>query len=138
MKKPLPRWLGHFHPLVVHFPIALLSVALLAEALALLLKKAELKIAATFCYTMGALSALPSSAFGWLLAASTSHRGDELMYHRWLGVSVAVLSLLLLRPFYTKPGLRLPILLLLAGLAGATGHLGGSLSYGSDWLDWPG
>jgi uncharacterized membrane protein/mono/diheme cytochrome c family protein len=138
MKRPLPKWLGRFHPMVVHFPLALLSVALLAELLAGLRKRDNLRTAATFCYTIGALSALPSAAFGWLLAASTSHHGDELFYHRWLGVALAALTLLLLRPFCTKPGLRLPILALLAALAGATGHLGGSLSYGSDWLDWPG
>lgn len=138
MKKPLPKWIGRFHPLVVHFPLALLSAALLAEILAGLRKKDGLRTAATFCYTIGALSAPPSAAFGWLLAASTSHRGDELFYHRWCGVALAALTVLLLRPFYTKPGLRLPILALLAALAGATGHLGGALSYGSDWLDWPG
>lgn len=138
MKKPVPKWLGHFHPLVVHFPLGLLTAALLAELLSRAMKKRELQSAASFCYTLGALAAVPSVAFGWLLAASTSNHGDELTYHRWLGVGTAALALLLLRPFYVKPGLRLPILLLLSALAGATGHLGGSLVYGSEWLDWPG
>ena len=137
LKKPLPRWLGHFHPLILHFPIALFSVAFLAEALARLLKKYQLQLTATFCLTLGALSSAPTAALGWLLAASTSHSGSDILYHRWLGVSVAVLSLLALKPFYSNPKLRLPILVLLAALVGVTGHLGGSLSYGSEWLDWP-
>ena len=137
LKKPLLRWMGHFHPLVLHFPIALFSVAFLAEALSRLLKKSELQLTATFCLTLGALSAAPTAGLGWLLAASTSHSGSDILYHRWLGVSVAVLSLLALKPFYSNPKLRLPILAFLAALVGATGHLGGSLSYGSEWLDWP-
>ncbi len=137
MKQPWPKWAGRFHPTVVHFPIALLTAALLAELLAKLLRKPELQPASTFCYTLGALSSVPSVAFGWLLAESTTHRGDELDYHRWLGVALAVVSLLGLRAFCTRPGTRLPLLLLLAALAGITGHLGGSLSYGTDWLALP-
>lgn len=134
---PLPRWLGHFHPLIIHFPLALFSVALLAELLARVFRKDELGTTATFCFTIGALSAVPSAALGWMLAASTSHSGDALDLHRWFGVGTAAFSVICLIPMYKKPGMRLLILLVIAGLAGFTGHMGGSLSYGSDWLDWP-
>ena len=138
MTQPWPKWIGRFHPTVVHFPIALLVAALVAEVLSKLLKKPELRPAATFCYTLGALGSVPSAAFGWLLAESTSHRGDDLFYHRWVGVAVVAVALLGLRAFYTRPGVRLPLLVLLAALACITGHFGGSLSYGSDWLALPG
>lgn len=134
---PLPRWLGHFHPLVIHFPLALLPVALLAELIARAFRRKELEITATFCFTIGAISTVPSASMGWLLAESTSHSGESLDLHRWLGVATASLAVLSLIPIYKNPRLRLPLLLLIAALAGATGHMGGSLSYGSDWLDWP-
>ncbi|QDV05092.1 Planctomycete cytochrome C [Planctomycetes bacterium Poly30] len=137
MKQPWPKWLGRFHPTIVHFPIALLTAAFLAELLARVLRKPQLHHAATFSYTLGALSTVPSAAFGWLLAESTTHRGHELDDHRWLGVAVATVAVLGMTVFYRKPGLRLPLLALLAVLVGITGHLGGSLSYGSDWLSPP-
>ncbi|MEM8709533.1 MAG: DUF2231 domain-containing protein [Planctomycetota bacterium] len=136
-KQPWPRWVGRFHPLIIHFPIALLAAALLAELAAAFLRRAELRPAATFCYVLGALSATPAAACGWLLAESTSHRGDTLDFHRWLGVAVAAISVAGLGLFLKRPRWRLPILMLLAGLSGVTGHLGGELSYGSDWLTLP-
>lgn len=137
MKQPWPKWLGRFHPTLVHFPIALLTAAFLAELLARLLRRPQLQHAASFSYTLGALGSVPSAAFGWLLAESTTHRGNELDYHRWLGVAVATVAILGMTVFYRKPGARLPLLALLAVLVGITGHLGGSLSYGSDWLNPP-
>lgn len=137
MKRPWPRWVGRFHPLIVHFPIALLAAALLAELAAAFLRRAELRPAATFCYVLGALSATPAAACGWLLAESTSHRGNTLDVHRWLGVGVALIAMAGLGLFLKRPRWRLPILMLLAGLSGVTGHLGGELSYGSDWLNLP-
>ena len=90
------RWLSHFHPLVVHFPVALLTAALIAELLAGISGHTGLRTAATFCLALGAFSALPTAGLGWLLAENSSHRGSELFNHRWLGVSTAVLSLLVL------------------------------------------
>ena len=138
MQASLPRWLSHFHPMIVHFPVALLVSALLAELLARISDSRGLRTAATFCLALGALSALPSAGLGWLLAANTSHQGSELLYHRWLGVSTAVLSLLVLWGGHRRPGLRLLMLLAIAGLVGATGHTGSTLAYGASWLQWPG
>jgi len=137
-RSPLIRWLGHFHPLVVHFPIGLLSAALLAELLFLFSGRSGLKTAATFCLSVGAIAALPAALLGWLLAVDTPSLGDSADLHRWLGVSTAVLSLIVLFVAHRKPRWRLPLLLLIAVLVGVTGHTGGLLAYGADWLDWPG
>ncbi len=131
-------WVSHFHPVMVHFPVALLVAAALAELLARLSGSRGLRTAATFCLTLGALSALPSAGLGWLLAEGASHQGRELLHHRWLGVSTAVFSLVVLWGGAKRPALRLLMLLALAGLVGATGHTGGTLTYGVKWLQWPG
>ena len=138
LQSPPLRWVSHFHPMVVHFPVALLVAALLAELLARLSGSVQLRATATFCLALGTLAALPSAGLGWLLAANTSHHGSELLYHRWLGVSTAVLPLLVLWLGSVRPRHRLLMLLVLAGLVGATGHTGSMLVYGASWLEWPG
>ena len=56
--------------------------------------------------------------------------GDTLFWHRWLGVSVAVLALAGI--FVTSRGGRVAkgYGLLVAGVLGLAGHLGGSLTHG--------
>tara|TARA_R110002096_G_scaffold148366_1_gene308997 strand:+ start:5546 stop:6409 length:864 start_codon:yes stop_codon:yes gene_type:complete len=131
------RWLSHFHPAIVHFPIALLMAAALAALLARFSSHEGLQTATTFCLWMGAVSAPPAAALGWLLAANSSHRGDDLELHRWLGVSVAVLSMVALYIQLRRPKWLLPVLFVLAALVGITGHTGGSLTFGPTWFDWP-
>ena len=83
---------------------------------------------------LGALSALPSAYLGWMLAENTSHSGFELELHRWLGASTALLAVIAWFASRRWPQRRLLILLVLAGVVGATGHTGGVLSYGAAWL----
>jgi uncharacterized membrane protein len=56
----LPEWAPNIHPLLVHFPIALLFAAVLLDAIALLFRKKNpaLHIGAVIVYVMGALGAL--------------------------------------------------------------------------------
>ncbi len=137
MQHPLVRWVSHFHPMIVHFPVALLVSSLIAEVLARRSNSSGLRAAASFCLALGALSAVPSAALGWLLAEHTSHHGRELFLHRWLGTATVVVSLVTLWLGRGRPGLRLALLLVVAGLVSATGHLGATMSYGADWLQWP-
>ena len=130
------RWAGHFHPLLVHFPIALLSLAPLAELMALLFGVSRLKDTASFMLVVGALSAIPAASLGWLLSLETS-ASDGLELHRWLGVSTAVLALLLSATLGRHPKWRLPGMLIVALLVGLTGHIGGGLSWGESWLAFP-
>jgi uncharacterized membrane protein len=127
-------WLGHLHPLIVHFPLALLLAAFLAEALGRVRPACETTSAARFCLALGATSAIPAASLGWLLAEELSHRGLELELHRWLGVTVAIGSILVWRGGRRWPQRHLELLLVLAAVLGATGHTGGVLSYGADWL----
>ena len=133
----LLRWISHFHPLIVHFPIGLLTAAFLAELLYRLRPSWRTDSAATFCLALGALSSVPSAALGWLLAAHTSHSGFELDVHRWLGTLTAALALFAWWGVCRWPNRRLLLLLILAAIVGAVGHTGGALSFGSDWLKPP-
>ena len=138
-RSPWRTWLGKLHPLVVHFPIALLVVALLAE----LLRK---RGTACFLLVLGAGGAVLSSLLGWIAAETirSSSRAELLYLHRWSGIGLSVLTLVaaLLYPLWTREeqGSRLRVrilLLLLVILVSLAGHFGGELAWGKGYLDPP-
>src|SRR5436190_1766763 len=67
--KPAWHFAGVFHPAVVHFPIALLTVAALMEALAIVrarsVKSAAMSQTALTCLLLGAAGAVVAATLGW-------------------------------------------------------------------------
>ncbi|MGB5356934.1 MAG: c-type cytochrome domain-containing protein [Eudoraea sp.] len=129
---PLLNWLGKLHPLILHFPIVLLlGLALLAFF------KKHIPPA---LFRITVLSVLLTAISGFFLASEITDKGDLLVRHQWLGGGLAILSAL----WYafedeisqkkiiknTFPGL---IILLVLG----TGHYGGMITHGEDFLDFP-
>ena len=70
----LPDWLPNVHPLVVHFPIALLVVAALVDAVALVVRRTYpwVRASAVGLYALGALGA----AAGFLTGRDASDEVD--------------------------------------------------------------
>jgi YHS domain-containing protein/uncharacterized membrane protein len=139
--------LGRFHPIAIHFPIALLVSAALARCLMLMGWVGWAAPAVRFCVLLGGVSAVGAAVLGWLNAgypAEGEALGDVLFNHRWLGVSTAVMGVLLIvlvekeARCPSKALSRLTTLALLvgAGLVGATGHFGGIMVFGPDYLPW--
>ena len=127
-------WVGRLHPMVAHFPIALLLVAVLALALGA-------RSSARFCVHVGAASAVAAAALGWINALDV-RASWMLTTHRWLGVATALLALALawllergLRSGAARPdGLTRAVLCVCALAVAATGFFGGSLIHGLDHL----
>lgn len=139
------QYVGHSHPVVVHFPIALLLAALLAELLFLVTRSPGLGGASAFCAVLGCLGAAASCASGWIFADLEGYRDSHavMFVHRWGGIAATALSalavLLLLRARKSE-GSRLPYLLVLlvcAALVSLVGHYGGVLVYGEEHLPLP-
>jgi hypothetical protein len=136
------RWLGKFHLLIVHFPIALLAAATAGELWSVWKGGRAPSPAVRFCVGLAAASAVPAVALGWLLALGLHGPSGLLALHRWLGtaagacaVVVAVYSELDARRGVRGWGTRA---LLLAGalLVGITAHFGGLLVHGRGFFDW--
>lgn len=97
--KPMPqrlvRWLGRWHPAVVHFPIALFLVAAVLEAAAVWGRRAWLTDGTRVLIALAALSAIGAAALGWLAMGLPGPVEDAThTLHRWLGTGIAALGLL--------------------------------------------
>ncbi len=140
----LTRLIGHSHSALVHFPIAFLYGAALAELLLLLGwgSLQSLVPARRFCIVLAAVSAIPAAVVGWI-AADSVRPELTLTQHRWLGVTCAVLCLACLFASNQRQGKaadhpwhrRARILIFLtAVIIAITGHLGGVLTFGEAYF----
>jgi uncharacterized membrane protein len=131
--------IGHFHPVIVHLPIGILIVALLLQWLSRKEKYAAVKQAIPIVLLWGSIAALVACITGYFLSESDDYDRSLVNWHMWMGIGVMLVSAIL----YTKeknPAVEVPKKLLSLGLLGLlmiTGHLGGSLTHGSDYLTKP-
>jgi hypothetical protein len=138
----LLRWLGKFHLLMLHFPIALILVAGIGEAWSIWKRNPIPPKSLRFCLCMGAIAAVPTAGLGWLFAAAGNGVDSPqlLMFHRWLGTTTAVW--LVLTAVYAEREARRGLrswrvrLLVMCGLVitALTAHLGGLLAHGGDYF----
>ena len=139
-------WLGHFHPLVLHFPIVLLLVALAFEAARLpglrrLLPRPDAATVTTIL-GWGALGCTLALVCGWLLAQGGGYEADLLGRHLWAGAATALGANLALIMRLSSQTIGTGFL---SGLANLTltvtcasltlaGHYGASLTHGEGYL----
>jgi uncharacterized membrane protein len=146
---PLPqriwKFQGLFHPATTHFPVALLTVSALFVLLSFM-RPDTCEPVAFHCLWIGAVGAIVASAAGWSYAehegygaaATFDVQNSAIDRHRWLGIGVAVLSIVLIPvALYVRRtedfGMRLIWLagsLLLMGAVAIVGYQGGELTYG--------
>jgi uncharacterized membrane protein len=133
------EFLGRFHPVFVHLPIGILLLACTCILLSFRANFVSLKPAISIMLLLGTLSAFVSCLTGYLLASGGDYDVKLVSNHQWMGISVAVLSTGLWI-IYNKVesnvvlGAISGILILLISI---TGHMGGSLTHGSDYLTAP-
>ena len=137
--------LGRLHPLIVHFPIGLLVVAVFLESLTLGGRRPGLREGIAWLVRLGAASAVLAALFGWLLATTDEITGDLVGYHQWLGIATAALALgaayLLGRAEkkkeendYSLLWAYRSVLTLSVLCLTVAGHLGASLTHGPEYL----
>jgi uncharacterized membrane protein len=131
---------GRFHPLLVHFPIALVLIAAVAELVFLTTRVPEWHMVAAANIRAGAAFAVASAGAGWILASSRIVEASPILeWHRWLGGAAAVAAVAAAlataemdrRP---KPWLYRIVLFWAAALVAVAGHFGALLVWGADFL----
>ena len=135
---------GRFHPLFVHLPIGILLIAFLFEVLSKSRRYKKLDIAVQPALLCGAFAAVASVISGYFLSQEGGYEDRLLNLHRNFGIATAAFSVLLY--FIRKNSalkfpdkkkrklariiLFLPLMILLV----STGHFGGSLTHGEEYL----
>ena len=138
---PSPDWWGALnglHPIVIHFPIALVITAAIVEFIAMLARKERPTQFTVISLVVAALAGAVASWSGWGLADEGYGGGWSLTLHRWLGVGtsglIILLAILALVAWYgakawATASVRAGILVA-AGLVAATAHFGGDMVWG--------
>lgn len=135
---PLP--MENIHPLIVHFPIALLLTALLLDGLAIVIKRPGFHRVALWNLSLGTLGAAAAVWSGYQAADIAKHSFEihqVMELHRKLGIATLILGALIVgwrlmkRDRFTTRGraLTLAVMLVMAGTLGFGAHLGGRLVY---------
>lgn len=135
----ITEFFGHFHPVVVHLPIGILLVALLLQWLSGKERFSSFKTVIPVVLLCGTITALVSCITGYLLSITDAYDKTLVSWHMWMGIAVLVVSLLLYikvrNPLFVINKNLLSVSLLI--LVFVAGHLGGSLTHGSDYFTRP-
>ncbi|MBS0195243.1 MAG: hypothetical protein JSR77_00635 [Planctomycetes bacterium] len=139
------RVAARLHPVVVHFPIALLLTAAGVELWRIARRGVTPATTALTCCGLAVPAAAAAAVAGWLHADLESHAktlGPAMELHRWVAIGASVAALiawwlgLIAR---TPANLRARrwwvfVLFVSAGGMGASGHLGGSMVWGDGYI----
>lgn len=133
--------IGRLHPLIVHFPIALVIIAALAESGASLTRDWRWRLVAYANLRAAALFAIAAAFAGWRLAVAPGGSTAVVEWHRWLGVGAAATTVAAALATVGDDGRSLvagwtyrAALMSAAVLVIVTAHLGGVLVWGADFL----
>ncbi len=142
----LLTFIGKFHPLLIHFPIALVLSALLFTGLSMFFKVEIFDTLSVYLIYFAALSAVAAAILGLIAGSNASYPSflvSSFEWHRILGISTTIVTFITAYFGYRqlsqdKTGgivtYRL-FLLINAVLVGITGHLGATLVYGIDYFN---
>ena len=133
--------IGRLHPLIVHFPIALVVIAGLAESGSWLTRDRRWHLFAFANIRLGAVFAIAAAFAGWRLAVGPGDSTALVEWHRWLGVCAAATTAAaalattnddrqsLVAEWIYRAALTSATVLVIV-----TAHLGGVLVWGADFL----
>jgi len=133
--------IGRFHPLLIHFPIALAIAAAAAEAAATVTKSARWRTVAVGNVRAAAVFAVAAAIAGWRLSLSPIVEPSSILeWHRWLGTmaAAAIVVAACATPVIAR-GTRATWVYRAAlfgagALVAVAGHLGAALVWGADFL----
>ena len=133
------QFIGRFHLLTLHFPIALILLVPLLELAGRSRHFSGLRASVNFVLALATFSAIVAAFLGWSLGRSGGYSGWLVTQHMWGGALVAALCWLCWMLHERFPGQRLDFvygfgLVVAVGLVSWTGYRGGQLSQGEDHL----
>ena len=123
------EFIGHLHPVIVHLPIGILLLGVLMMVYQHY-SKVDLHAPISLAFLVGSISAIVACIAGWILSNSGEYDTLLIQKHQWTGISTAVIGLLV---FFLKQYRKL-LAVILTLLVFITGHYGGTLTHGENYL----
>ncbi len=135
----IPEFIGHLHPVIVHLPIGILLLACLFLWQSRKDRSEDFQKTINVILGLGMVSAIAACITGFILSRTGEYEEGLTDWHQWMGIAVAIVSIITFYFRRVKKLVRWQSLLatILLVLIFITGHLGGSLTHGSDYLTSP-
>ncbi|WP_200979506.1 FN3 associated domain-containing protein [Echinicola sp. 20G] len=131
---PILQVLGRSHPLILHFPIVLMLVALVFVLVPNILPSPHQQRMARWSLLLATFFAGIAVLSGWMLSQEEGYEGDNLNLHKWMGVSVYFIALLVYFTLDKWPKMQKSLSLALVVVLIGAGHWGANLTHGTDFL----
>jgi uncharacterized membrane protein len=138
------QFFGRFHPLVVHLPIGILFLAFLFECLSSFERFKSLASAVQATLLIGSVFAIAAVVTGLFLSGEGGYDDTVLQRHQNFGVATAAFAVMLylfglksmsfFRSEKKVKNARIILSMIMVTLLSVTGHLGGSMTHGEEYL----
>lgn len=122
-------FVGHLHPLLVHFPI---GIFLLSFIISILKKEPRENLSGALGLSIlaGSISALAACIAGYVLAQSGDYNTELVTKHQWIGISTCILGFVAYFWIQYRRILVWATFLVMA----VAGHFGGTLTHGEGYF----
>jgi uncharacterized membrane protein len=129
------QWVGSFHFIFLHFPIALIAMTVISELLFAWYASPIFDYASRFMLIAAAILAVPTALLGLTYSYTATYDGilaDFVWWHMWFGFAAAIFAIFVafIRERWGISKLYYTYLVLLFFLVNITGFLGGGMTFG--------
>lgn len=125
-------FLGRLHVLILHLPIGILLLGYLFELKSRWGRSGAYHQAIYMIMEVGMWVALVTAVTGYILGRTGDYEVAAIRWHQWMGIATASLSILLLVMKYSRYYFGIYTITVISLII--TGHLGGSITHGKDFL----
>lgn len=139
MMEILTQLLARLHPVIVHLPIGFIILGILIFYIDR--NKKEYQKVIPLIFLLGGISATLACLTGYLLYQSDGFSYDSIKWHLWFGIITALFCFLAYFRMREQPNKGIlkkvslsSFVIILFLLISYTGHLGGSITHGEDYL----
>ncbi len=136
------EWIGSYHLVFLHFPIALINMLAISECLFAWYRKPIFEFSSRFMLISAAIISPFTALLGLIYSYAVSYEGlmkTFLTWHMWFGISTAILTiaLALIREQMGISKLYYVCLVLLVLMINITASFGGGMSFGTSYMHPP-
>lgn len=139
MADNLLQFFGRLHPLLVHLPIGIILLTVMLHVFVRKPKYTAFKDLLPFLWFAGFITSVMACLTGFTLKQGGGYDEEAVTIHQYLGIGLAVATGLVFvihsRRFLQR--FLLPFVLFVAVLLFGTGHYGGNLTHGEEYLTQP-